>query len=178
MHRVRGTTFEGCINEGFFKTSDGIKFMEFNARLGDPEVHNALAYLGGAFAEQVQSALGLSDTPFSEIEAGGTDRSIVVYLVSHNYACGGEQVEISFPLVALSELPQSSIRFASAVITESEDVRFVGQSRSVAIMLCGEDIGAMRSSILEKCAGIKNDLSECRLSQRYWTNPRSKQSRP
>lgn len=155
MHRVKGDTFEGCINGGFFKTSSGIKFMEFNARLGDPEAHNALAYLGDAFSEQVRSALGLSDTPFNEIEPNGTCRSIVVYLVSSNYACGGAQEETSFPMAALSELPQHSVRFASAVITGSGDVKFVGQSRSVAIMLCGSDIEAMRSTILEKCASIR-----------------------
>lgn len=72
MHKMEWATFEGCINGGFFKTDDGIKFMEFNASLGDPEAHNTLVYLGSTFAEQVGSVLGLNNIPFNTIKPDGS----------------------------------------------------------------------------------------------------------
>lgn len=156
MREKEGVPFEGCINGGFFKTEDGIRFMEFNARLGDPEAHNALAYLGDAFAEQVNSVLGLSDTTFSTIQPNGSLKSFVLYLVSSNYACDGEQKDISFPLDVLTfGMPDNSIRFASAIVNSNNDVEFVGASRSVAIMFTGEEIEYMRAEIIRKCQHIK-----------------------
>ena len=49
--RSRGHPFSGVLNGGFFKTRDGIKFMEFNARFGDPEGINVLSLLRGPFSE-------------------------------------------------------------------------------------------------------------------------------
>ena len=44
-----GEKFKGIMNGGFFKTSDGIKFMEMNMRLGNPETMNLLALYNGNF---------------------------------------------------------------------------------------------------------------------------------
>lgn len=52
--RQRGLRFNGVLNGGFFKTADGIKFMEFNARFGDPEALNVLTVLQGSFADLLQ----------------------------------------------------------------------------------------------------------------------------
>ena len=41
----RRTALCGVLNGGFFKTKDGIRFMEYNARLGDPEALNVMALL-------------------------------------------------------------------------------------------------------------------------------------
>lgn len=49
--RSHDLTFNGVLNGGFFKTRDGIKFMEFNGRFGDPEVLNILSVLEGSFSK-------------------------------------------------------------------------------------------------------------------------------
>ncbi len=48
-------SFNGVLNGGFFKTQHGIRFMEFNARFGDPEALNILSILGGSFADLLKN---------------------------------------------------------------------------------------------------------------------------
>lgn len=43
--------FTGILYGGFFKTDDGIKFIEFNARFGDPEAMNVINSFETPFAE-------------------------------------------------------------------------------------------------------------------------------
>ena len=43
--RARNLGFTGVLNGGFFKTADGIRFMEFNSRFGDPECLNVMSVL-------------------------------------------------------------------------------------------------------------------------------------
>ena len=160
MRVVEGAPFVGCINGGFFKTDRGIKFMEFNARLGDPEAHNALAYLGSAFCGHVASTLGLTNMPFNLHVPRGIDKSIVVYMVSSNYCSNKRQQKntTSFPTYLLEGLPEDSVRFASATIKD-DTVEFIGGSRSVAIMLSSVDgyetVSKMRNAILKKCNAVK-----------------------
>jgi len=47
--------FNGVIYGGFFKTKSGIKFIEFNARFGDPEALNVLNSLETPFTEVMQN---------------------------------------------------------------------------------------------------------------------------
>lgn len=81
--RARGLGFTGVLNGGFFKTADGIRFMEFNSRFGDPECLNIMSVL---------------ETPLSEVLArmwegtlsGGTvsftnKASVCKYLVAREY---------------------------------------------------------------------------------------------
>ena len=46
--------FTGVLYGGFFKTEQGIKFIEFNARFGDPEAMNVLNSLETPFTEVVE----------------------------------------------------------------------------------------------------------------------------
>ena len=45
LYRTTGTRFKGFLYGGFMATRDGIKVIEYNARLGDPEAMNVLSLL-------------------------------------------------------------------------------------------------------------------------------------
>ena len=45
LYRTTGTKFKGFLYGGFMATKDGIKVVEYNARLGDPEAMNVLSLL-------------------------------------------------------------------------------------------------------------------------------------
>ena len=47
--------FNGVIYGGFFKTKNGIKFIEFNSRFGDPEALNVLNSLETPFTEVMKN---------------------------------------------------------------------------------------------------------------------------
>ncbi len=52
--RQDGLDFRGVLNGGFFKTSKGIQFMEFNGRFGDPEALNILTVLKTPFSKVIK----------------------------------------------------------------------------------------------------------------------------
>ena len=81
--RQRGLQFSGVLNGGFFKTVHGIRFMEFNARFGDPEVLNTLLTLEGSFSEIIirMWEKRLSKESVSFIKKA----SVVKYLVAGEY---------------------------------------------------------------------------------------------
>ena len=73
--------FNGILNGGFFKTKQGIKFMEFNGRFGDPEALNILSVLGCSFSKILEDILhgNLKTVPFIK------KASVVKYLVAKEY---------------------------------------------------------------------------------------------
>ena len=80
---MEGCRFNGVLNGGFFKTAEGIRFMEFNARFGDPEGLNVLMVLDGSFAELLPR---LWDGTLSENTVQFLPQaSVVKYLVAPEY---------------------------------------------------------------------------------------------
>jgi len=75
--------FKGVLNGGFFKTRDGMRFMEFNARFGDPEALNILALL------QTPLAAIIKDLYHGRLRAQRVKfirkASVVKYLVAKEY---------------------------------------------------------------------------------------------
>ena len=82
MHS-EGLRFNGVLNGGFFKTKDGIKFMEFNSRFGDPECLNILSLLQSSFSQLLISihAQTLNQHAISFAKCA----SVVTYLVAKEY---------------------------------------------------------------------------------------------
>lgn len=81
--KARRLAFNGVLNGGFFKTSRGIQFMEFNARFGDPESLNVLAVLESSFA-QLLVALWHKTLSQHAVEFRAA-ASVVKYLVAAEY---------------------------------------------------------------------------------------------
>lgn len=78
-----GHSYKGVINGGFFKTEEGIKFMEFNARFGDPEAINVFAVMESSLAALVKDIWNekLSDASVTFTKKA----SVVKYLVAKEY---------------------------------------------------------------------------------------------
>ena len=81
--RETGLDFRGVLNGGFFKTREGIRFMEFNARFGDPEGINILCLLRGSFSELLQRMWEGTLSEGSVAFDGGA--SVTKYLVAKEY---------------------------------------------------------------------------------------------
>ena len=75
--------FNGVLNAGFFKTKNGIRFMEFNGRFGDPEGLNILTVLKGSFSKLLEDIWhkNLSEKNVSFMEQA----SVIKYLVAKEY---------------------------------------------------------------------------------------------
>ncbi|RLA08531.1 MAG: hypothetical protein DRQ51_01770 [Gammaproteobacteria bacterium] len=78
-----GLNYSGVLNGGFFKNKDGIFFMEYNSRFGDPEALNILKIIDGSFADFIVSLYEktLDKNPVKFIKKA----SVVKYLVAKEY---------------------------------------------------------------------------------------------
>lgn len=123
--------FNGVIYGGFFKCKDGIKFIEFNARFGDPESLNILNAIETPFKdlfENIQNqTLSEENCKFSKIN------TFTVYVVTPNYAISSSKEPIKFTLKK-EEIEKQGVKiyFSSTKQIEGENYESVGNSRLFA----------------------------------------------
>lgn len=88
--------FNGVIYGGFFKTKDGIKFIEFNARFGDPEALNVLNSLETPFPEVMKNifnqTLNIDNCKFKKTS------TFTVYVVTKEYAVQARKEPLIFTI--------------------------------------------------------------------------------
>ncbi len=129
--------FNGVIYGGFFKCKDGIKFIEFNARFGDPESLNILNAIETPFKElfaNIQNqTLSEENCKFKKIN------TFTVYVVTPNYAISSSKEPISFTLNK-EEIERHGVKvyFSSTKQIEGVNYQSVGNSRLFALVT--EDI--------------------------------------
>jgi phosphoribosylamine--glycine ligase len=88
--REKDLFFNGVLNGGFFVTKDGIKFMEFNGRFGDPEGLNILSVLQSPFSQLIRD---MWHKTLSEQRVAFVKRaSVVKYLVAREYPEASKEV--------------------------------------------------------------------------------------
>lgn len=81
--RARNLGFTGVLNGGFFKTADGIRFMEFNSRFGDPECLNIMSVLETPLLEVL--ARMWEGTLSEDTVSFANKASVCKYLVAKEY---------------------------------------------------------------------------------------------
>ena len=173
--RSRGHPFGGILNGGFFKTRDGIRFMEFNARFGDPEGINVLSLLRGPFSELLArvwdgglagKAVGFDprasvtkylvaeeypdESPeaseFSVDEGAAARTGVATFLASCVGAGGGRYRTLRKSRVAAFGAVSDTVEGASSLVDRAIDSHVKGD------LECRRDIGSRES--LEKLDGV------------------------
>lgn len=151
--RDEGRHYNGVINAGFFVTRGGVRFLEFNARFGDPECMNIMTVLHG-------SLLGLlNDIQQEKLTTGSIGftgaASVVKYLVTPEYALqDGRKHEFALDVAALREMGVEVFFSASVRQQPGKDAfTTVGNSRCVALAASGETTQAA-------CDLIERGISE------------------
>ncbi len=156
----RGHDYKGVIYPTFFKTPEGLKVVEVNARGGDPELINILDLME-------------DDVDFGEVlrqiaEGELTEESIrykkaasaMIYLVSPDYSYR-QGVVCEFSLdPAFIAANGCRIRFAAAERIQGNNYRTVGSSRTVGLSALGVTPWDARDKIHEAIAmGFGHPLS-------------------
>ncbi len=157
--------FTGVIYGGFFKSKQGIKFIEFNARFGDPEAINVLNTLETPFTKIMEHIwsqdLSKENCKFKN------QYTFTVYVVSPEYAIKkAEPCEFSLKVENIKK-NGSKIYFASTKQLENGNYMSVGVSRLFAVMGTGTTLtqakekvyGAMKNNIDEKL-DYRKDIGE------------------
>jgi phosphoribosylamine--glycine ligase len=136
--RDDGLFFNGVLNGGFFKTSKGIMFMEFNSRFGDPEGLNVLTILESSFSQLLQDIWhkNLSENSVKFIKKA----SVIKYLVAKEYPEASHE-EISFTLDT-EQIKSMGINlfFAAAESTGQNQYKTLKKSRVLAFGAVANEI--------------------------------------
>ena len=140
--RGRGRQFNGVLNSGLFLTKDGLKFMEFNARFGDPECMNIMMVLDSSLVEILKS---IETQELSDMDVKFKNKaSVVKYLVAPEYALSkGKPHEFRMDLEKV--YAEGISVFFSSAVEENGHFKTVGTSRTVALGAADDSImGAAR----------------------------------
>ncbi len=143
-----GEKYRGFLYGQFMATAKGVKVIEYNVRLGDPEAINMMTLLNTDVAVLMEAiAAGKLD----ESQAGFVDKcSLCKYLVPAAYPEKKEQVEIDLDMDEI-EKEGFSIIFAS-IVQNGKVLKTLG-SRALALVGLGEqitDLSQKMETLLEK----------------------------
>lgn len=139
-----GSLYKGVMYGGFIVTKDGVKLIEYNARLGDPEAMNVLPILKSDFIDICYGVInGLSEVK-AEFEGKST---VCKYVVPKGYPetpVKGEKIEIS---------PSSKASMYYASVDKKPDGLYMSGSRAIAFVGISEDFGEAER-IAESAVGL------------------------
>ena len=140
--------FTGVLYGGFFKTKEGIKFIEFNARFGDPEAINVLNALETPFTEVLENivngTLSIENCKFKDTY------TFTVYVVSKDYAVKPNKEPTIFKLNT-KDIKASGVKlyFANAKKVEGDTYTSVSNSRLFAVQKSGEDFEKIKKQVYD-----------------------------
>ncbi|MDC9715189.1 MAG: phosphoribosylamine--glycine ligase [Gammaproteobacteria bacterium] len=148
--RNEGLSFSGVLNGGFFKTKEGIKFMEFNGRFGDPEGLNILTVLKSSFAEVIRD---MWHKTLSEKKVHFSKKSSVIkYLVAKEYPQESDEATIfTMDEKAINDMGVN-IFFASSIKISDGNYQTLKKSRAIAFGAVAdkiEDAGDLVNQAIE-----------------------------
>lgn len=146
--RKRGDNYKGVLYPTFFKTAQGLRIVEVNARGGDPELINILDLIEDDidFGEVLKSiALGELTTDSVRYKRMAT---ALVYLVSPDYGYKNGPSHTFTVNTAIADRFGCRVRFAAAEKVIKHRYRTVGTSRVVGISSQADTPWAARQNIL------------------------------
>jgi phosphoribosylamine--glycine ligase len=125
--------FTGVIYGGFFKCTDGIKFIEFNARFGDPEALNVLNLFKTPFTEVMEHVIN-GDLSKENCKFKN-DCTFTVYVVTKEYAIEEAKEPCKFTLNRKGiEARGAKIYFANAKNVEGDNYISLSNSRLFGVV--------------------------------------------
>ncbi len=148
--------FTGVIYGGFFKCKDGIKFIEFNARFGDPEALNVLNSLETPFTEVLENIfnkkLSTENCKFKK------NYTFTIYVVSPDYAIQKSKEPCKFTVNKKAiEESGAKIYFASTKPVEGNTYEAVGTSRLFGITTMGNTLEEAKEKAYKALEGNISD---------------------
>lgn len=148
--------FTGILYGGFFKTETGIKFIEFNARFGDPEAMNVINSFETPFAD-VATNVFEGNLSKEKCKFNGKN-SFLVYVVSKEYAVKSNVPAVEFILnKERVESKGVKLYFANAKKIGENRYTSVSNSRLFAIEKTGDNFETIKNQVYQV---LKEEVDE------------------
>ena len=149
LEKQTGQKFRGFLYGGFMLTRSGVKVIEYNARLGDPEAMNVLSVLETDFIKICQSIVGGT---LSSIEVSFSKKATVCkYVVPEGYP---ENPSKNFEVFC----DQKNKNLYLAAVQEKDGAIFATGSRTAAFVGINKDVGVAESLAELGVSEIGGDL--------------------
>lgn len=127
-----GELYKGVMYGGFIVTKKGVRLIEYNARLGDPEAMNVLSIMKSDFVELCRAIVNNNLDEYDiEFEKKAT---VCKYAVPEGYPSNPVKNE----KVSLGDVKDTEIFYAS--VDKKEDGLYMTGSRAIAFVGTGSDI--------------------------------------
>ena len=144
--------FNGVIYGGFFKTKNGIKFIEFNARFGDPEALNVLNSLETPFTEVMENVfnktLNENNCKFKK------NYTFTVYVVTKEYAVESRKEPLVFTLNRENIEEQGvKVYFANTKNVEGNTYSSISNSRLFGLTAEGNTLEEAKEKVYNSMKG-------------------------
>lgn len=164
-----GEGYKGILYGGFIATADGVKLIEYNARLGDPEGMNVLPLLESDFVEVcfgiVNGNLDQKDVSFKH------QATVCKYAVPEGYPDSpvkGKPIDIS-EITETSQLYYASVDMQDGQLYEagSRTVAYVGiaETLSEAEAKAEAEISSVKGPLFHRTDIGTNELIQKRIEQ-------------
>ena len=144
--------FNGVIYGGFFKTKDGIKFIEFNSRFGDPEALNVLNSLETPFTEVMKNIFNktLNETNCKFKNTA----TFTLYIVTKEYAVEARKEPLVFSLNK-NEIEKHGVKiyFANTKQIEENKYSSVSNSRLFGLTTTGSTLEEAKQKVYNSIKG-------------------------
>ncbi len=153
--------FNGVIYGGFFKTKNGIKFIEFNARFGDPEALNVLNSLETPFTEVMENifnkTLSENNCKFKK------NYTFTVYVVTKEYAVENRKEPLVFTLNT-NEIEKQGVKiyFANTKNIEGNTYSSISNSRLFGLTASGNTLEEAKEKVYNSMNGNLDDKLDYR----------------
>lgn len=122
-----GENYKGILYGGFMATATGVKLIEYNARLGDPETMNVLPILESDFVELCQSII--DGTLTQEKAQFANQATVCKYAVPNGYP----DEPVKNELIDISQVSDTEHLYLASV-DQKEDGLYETGSRTVAFV--------------------------------------------
>ncbi len=151
MYRKYGKYYKGFMYGGFMATKDGVKLIEYNARLGDPEAMNVLSVLR---TDLVDVCKAIVDGTLSSLKVEFEKKATVCkYIVPEGYPDkpkSGDIVDVS------GVSGGAKVYFAS--VNEADGRLVMGSSRAIALVGVADSIEVAEKIAEDACMQVKGHV--------------------
>ena len=144
--------FNGVIYGGFFKTKDGIKFIEFNSRFGDPEALNVLNSLETPFTDVMKNVFNKS---LNEANCKFKKTStFTLYIVTKEYAVEARKEPLVFT-INREDIENQGVKiyFANTKNIDGNTYSSVSNSRLFGLTTCGSTLEEAKQKVYNAIKG-------------------------
>ncbi|WP_127530191.1 hypothetical protein [Paenibacillus kobensis] len=149
IKQVNKTTsvYDGILYGSFFKCDDGVKFIEYNSRFGDPEALSVISVMNSDFANVVydicmKNEINDSSCDFNKLS------SYVVCVTSKGYAVDDQFVPIEFTLPdELLKNTVCDVYFYNSLQIGTNIYKSTGNSRLVGFVKTGSDLMEIKNDV-------------------------------